>query len=69
MPVIFAPLLSVAARLRLLAANALCQGDQALFLLAAEALEKRADWLAVLMPEGCEEPEDPALHRPVNLIV
>jgi len=40
-------LLSVAAALRQLANNDLYRGDQALYLLTAEALEKRAEWLCL----------------------
>jgi len=44
-------LLSVAAKLRHLADDTLCQGDHSLYLMAAEALEKRAHWLAAALPE------------------
>ena len=71
-------LLSVAAALRQLANNDLYRGDQALYLLTAEALEKRAEWLAFTLPqegseilaqERGERPDDPQLHKPVDLII
>jgi hypothetical protein len=63
-------LLSVARKLRLLADDTLCQGDQALYLMAAEALEKRAEWLAATLPEDVQEQEsDPRLHVPVDLVI
>jgi hypothetical protein len=61
-------LLSVAARLRQLAGATLCRGDQALYLMTAEALEKRAGWLAGLLPEPDTEP-NPVRHQPVDLVV
>ena len=63
-------MLSVAAKLRHLANDTLCQGDRALYLMAAEALEKRAHWLAAALPqERREQNAEPAPHPPVNLIV
>src|SRR3954463_1746649 len=61
-------LLSVAARLRQLAGATLCRGDQALYLMTAEALEKRAGWLAGLLQEADTEP-NPVRHQPVDLVV
>ena len=43
-------LLSVAAMLRQLANDSLGRGDQPLYLLTAEALERRAEWLAANLP-------------------
>jgi hypothetical protein len=63
-------LLAVASKLRFLANDSLCQGDQTLYLMAAEALEKRAEWLAATLPEEIQEQaSDPKLHVPVDLII
>jgi hypothetical protein len=63
-------LLSVAAKLRLLADDTLCRGDRGLYLMAAEALETRAEWLAAALPEErCEQEVQPAPHLPVDLII
>jgi hypothetical protein len=63
-------LLSVAAKLRHLADDTLCQGDRSLYLMAAEALEKRAHWLAAALPEDRhEENIEPLPHPPVDLII
>jgi hypothetical protein len=63
-------LLAVAAKLRLLANDTLCRGDQTLYLMAAEALEKRAQWLAATLPqESHDKDTDPGLHLPVDLII
>lgn len=43
-------LLGVASKLRALANDTLCLSDQTLYLMAAEALEKRATWLAAALP-------------------
>lgn len=64
--------------LRQLAGDFLCRGDQALYLLTAEALEKRAEWLAFTYPQrGCEtlpqersrQPDSPELHKPVDVTI
>ena len=63
-------LLSVAAKLRHLADDALCQGDHSLYLMAAEALEKRAHWLAAALPQDRpEENIEPLPHPPVDLVI
>jgi hypothetical protein len=63
-------LLSLAAKLRQLANDSLCQGDRALYLMTAEALEKRAEWLAATLPDERTEPRDnPKLHKPVDVII
>jgi hypothetical protein len=71
-------LLSVAVALRQLANDYLYRGDQTLYLLTAEALERRAEWLAFTLPqEGSEilpqergaRPDDPQLHKPVDLTI
>ena len=63
-------LLFLAARLRQLANDSHCRGDLALYLLTAEALEKRAEWLAAtLPPENHEPPRDPRLHKSVDVII
>lgn len=63
-------LLSVAAKLRHLANDTLCQGDRSLYLMAAEALEKRAQWLAAALPEDRhEEDSEPLPHPPVDLTI
>jgi hypothetical protein len=64
-------LLSVAAKLRHLANDTLCRGDQSLYLMTAEALETRAKWLAAALPqESPEQPDtNPKVHLPIDLIV
>jgi hypothetical protein len=67
-------LLSVAAKLRHLANVVLCQGDRGLYLMAAEALETRAGWLAAALPQEIEDGIDdeaakPELHKPVDLVI
>lgn len=63
-------LLSVAARLRHLADDTLCRGDRSLYLMAADALEKRAHWLAAALPEDRhEETIEPLPHPPVDLVI
>lgn len=62
-------LLSLAASLRRLAHGSLSRGDQALCLLAAEALEKRAQWLAAPTPEDGRHRHDPELHKPVDMTI
>jgi hypothetical protein len=63
-------LLSVAAKLRHLADDALCRGDRSLYLMAAEALETRAQWLAATLPEEKLPVEDESrIHQPVDLII
>ena len=68
----------LASALRQLAGDSLCHGDQALYLLTAEALEKRAEWLAFTYPQrGCEtlpqersrQPDSPELHKPVDVTI
>ena len=63
-------LISLASKLRQLANDSHCRGDQALYLLTAEALEKRAEWLAAtLPPEKIEPPPDPRLHKAVDVTI
>lgn len=63
-------LLSVASKLRELANNSLCRGDQALYLMTAEALERRALWLATTLPqEKNEDRRDPSLHKSVDVTI
>jgi hypothetical protein len=66
-------LLSVAAKLRALAAETRAKGDQLLYLMTAEALEKRADRLAATLPDEHHDSEveniAPWRHRPVDLII
>ena len=63
-------LLSVAAKLRLLANDTLCRGDQSLYLMTAEALETRAQWLAAALPsEKHETNSEPQAHLPVDMVV
>ena len=63
-------LLSVAAKLRLLADDTLCRGDRSLYLMTAEALETRAQWLAAaLPPEEHETISEPQAHLPVDLTI
>jgi hypothetical protein len=65
-------LLSVAAKLRLLADDTLCKGDQVLYLMAAEALEKRAGWLSGALPvDDPAKTPDATLqrHQPIDLII
>jgi len=63
-------LLWVASKLRQLANDTLCQGDKTLYLMAAEALEKRAQWLAAALPQESQDGEAaPQPHPPVNLII
>jgi hypothetical protein len=63
-------LLFLAAKLRRLANDAHCRGDQALYLMTAEALEKRAQWLAVTLPsERLESQDSTQLHKSVDLTV
>ena len=52
-----------------MAADGRFEGDQAVYLMAAEAMERRARWLAGQQPETSEHLADPTLHRPVNLVV
>ena len=63
-------LLSLAVKLRELANESLCRGDQALYLMTADALEKRAEWLAASLPtENAERQCDPKLHKPVDVTI
>jgi hypothetical protein len=71
-------LFSLASALRQLAGDSLCCGDQALYLLTAEALEKRAEWIAFTYPQvgGETIPQDhvgqadsPGLHKPVDVTI
>ena len=40
------------------------------YLLTAEALEKRAEWLAATLPrKTAEQDSDPGLHKPVDVII
>jgi hypothetical protein len=56
--------------LRRLANDSHCLGDQALYLMTAEALEKRAAWLAATLPsERNEQRDNPRLHKPVDVII
>jgi hypothetical protein len=65
----FRALLSAAAGLRQLAATDLHDGDQFVYLMAAQTLERRAKWLAGQLPETDEHMADPTLHRPVDLMI
>jgi hypothetical protein len=50
--------------------DCLCHGDQALYLLTAEALEKHAEWFAATFPqENTEQRGDPMLHRTVDMTI
>jgi hypothetical protein len=62
-------LLSAAAGLRKLAAEDRYGGDQFVYLLAAETMERRAKSLAGQLPETDEHMADPTRYRPVNLLV
>jgi hypothetical protein len=63
-------LLTLAAKLRDLANDPHCRGDQALYLMTAEALEKRAEWLAATMPQENPEPRrDPKMHKPIDVTI
>lgn len=63
-------LLSLATRLRQLANDAHCLGDRALYLMTAEALEKRAEWLAATLPsERVEERDKPRPHTPIDMTI
>jgi hypothetical protein len=62
-------LLSAAAGLRRLAAEGRYEGDQFVYLLAAETMERRARSLAGQLPETDARRADPTLYRPVNLLV
>jgi hypothetical protein len=63
-------LLSLASKLRELANESLCRGDQGLYLMTAEALEKRAAWLAATLPqERKEDRRDPTLHKSVDVTI
>jgi hypothetical protein len=63
-------LLSLAVKLRQLANESLCRGDQALYLMTAEALEKRAEWLAASLPTADVENQcDPKMHKRVDVTI
>lgn len=63
-------LLALAMKLRQLANDAHCRGDQALYLMTAEALEKRAEWLAATMPQEERDTHgDPRLHKSVDVTI
>ena len=63
-------LLSLASKLRELANDTKCLGDQALYLMTAEALEKRAEWLAVTLPEERSEVQRATgPHKPVDVTI
>jgi hypothetical protein len=63
----------VAAKLRVLAAETRAQGDQLLYLMTAEALEKRAERLAAAPPREHDDQDAkvdaPWRHQPVDLII
>jgi hypothetical protein len=60
---------SLAIRLRRFAAGTFAGPDQALYLLAAEALEKRREELAVKSQSRRIPPGDPKLYRSVDMTV
>jgi hypothetical protein len=63
-------LLSVAAKLSLLASDTQCLDDRSLYLMAAEALEERASWLANTLPDETRQPcFEKQLHQPIDMIV
>ena len=66
-------LLSVAAKLSVLAAQTRAQDDQMLFLMTTKALEKRADKLSATLPDTHHgqsvENIVPWGHRPVDVII
>ncbi len=65
-------MLSVAAKLRLLADETPLEGDQELYQEAADALEKRAAWLSGTLPDMSYDPvpdRKPELHKPVDLVI
>jgi hypothetical protein len=63
-------LLCLATALRRLANEYMCRGDQALYLLTAEALEKRTERLSAVLPQECDgRRDDPKLHKPVDVTV
>ena len=69
-PIELRNLVTLAASLRQLANESLCRGDQALYLLTAEALEKRAEWLAAALPqESSEQHHSPVSHKPVDVTI
>ncbi len=61
-------LLGVAIRLRDLAEQTLHAEDRRLYLVAAQALERRADKMAAGLPDDPQD-RDTILHRPVNMTV
>ena len=62
-------LLSLAVKLRQLANGTLPEPDQAIYRLAAEALEKRKERLAAKSKWKPIPPGDPRLYRPVDMRV
>jgi len=62
-------LLSLAGRLRQLAAAALFQHERTLYLLAAEALEKHCQCLACNSQDAATPVGELELYRPVNFTV
>jgi hypothetical protein len=62
-------LLSLAVKLRQLANGTLPEPDQAVYLLAAEALENRKERLAAKSPFKRIPPADPRLYRSVDMRV
>lgn len=64
-------LLSLAAKLRVLARETLAKGDEVVYLMAAEALEKRAAWLSATLPDDHDEQDKDMAwrHRPVDIFV
>jgi hypothetical protein len=61
---------SVSAQLRQLADDPLCQGDRSLYLMAAEALETRAQRLAAALPEELpDKTVELQLPQPINVII
>lgn len=61
-------LLSLAKNLRRLATDTPAATDRALYVSAADMLEKRAGWLATHLPEQSDELHDAMLHRPCDLL-
>jgi hypothetical protein len=63
-------LLSLASKLRELANDTMCLGDQALYLMTAEALEKRAEWFATTLPQERNEVQrEPGPHKPIDVTI
>jgi hypothetical protein len=62
-------LMSLAGRLREVAHTDQRDSDQALYMLAAEALEKHGAWLAVHLPDQHAAADDAKLYRRVDVII